>query len=96
MAQHHHHHHKASPSPPAAPAKPPANLLDQLLQLVGVAVLVVGGVTLAMPWLPHRAERPAGARLGMPDHRARDSDRAATRPQMRACSELARRALARR
>jgi hypothetical protein len=52
------------PKPPPAPDPPPAwNALDVALKLCGVAVLVVGVITLAVPWL-HRVERteavPAG------------------------------------
>ena len=57
MAKHvHHYKPPPPPPPPSAPAVKP-DLLAELLQLAGGAVLVVGIITLAAPWV-HQVRHP--------------------------------------
>jgi hypothetical protein len=67
MAKHRTIIYKSPPPPAKPPSAPPppaaVNLLDSALKLVGVAVLVVGAITLAAPWL-HQVERPAPVPAG--------------------------------
>lgn len=53
---------KHKPSAPPSPAPPAAkpDVLGQLMKLVAVAVLVVGVIKLALPWLREARLPPAG------------------------------------